>query len=393
MPAKKSISPRRWSRRSPTSSGEGLLASQGRGASAHTDNPRNVPLSLAELALSTGALVSGDGAVLISRVATLESAGADTIAFLANPKYRSQLAATRAAAVILAPDMAVHTALPKLVGENPYAIYAKVAAILHAGASVVPGAHPSAVIDTSARVASSASVGPNAVVGPNAIVGERARIGAGCVVGAGASIGDDVVLHANVSIYDHCIVGQRSIVHSGAVIGADGFGMAEENGRWLKIPQIGRVVIGADVEIGANTTIDRGAIEDTVIEDDVKLDNQIQVAHNCRIGTHTAIAGCVGIAGSTRIGKNCRIGGAAMIAGHLDICDGVVISGATQVYDSILVAGVYTAAYPALPHGQWLHVQSAVRRLPTLESRLRHLEQGASRAAGGNVPDRDKGER
>ena len=330
---------------------------------------------------------------MVSRVATLEAAGSGAIAFLANPKYRSQLAATGAAAVILSPEMAAHTALPKLVGENPYAIYAKVAAILHEVAPPAAGAHPSAIVDPKARVASSAAIGPNAVVGADAIVGERLRIGAGCVVGAGASIGDDVVLHASVTIYDRCIVGQRSILHSGAVIGADGFGMAEENGRWLKIPQLGRVVIGADVEIGANTTIDRGAIDDTVIDDDVKLDNQIQVAHNCRIGAHTAIAGCVGIAGSTRIGKNCRIGGAAMIGGHIDICDGVVISGATQVYDSISVPGVYTSAYPALPHGQWLHVQSAVRRLPALESRLRQLEQGASNARPGDAPDPGKGER
>ena len=351
-----------------------------------------MPFSLAELALSTGATLSGDGAVRVSRVATLESAGVGEIAFLANPKYRFQLATTRAAAVIVAPDMAAHTALPKLVGENPYAIYAKVAAILYPPAPLTPGVHASACAERSARIAASASVGPNAVVAADAVVGERARIGAGCVVGAGAVIGDDVILHANVTIYDACVVGSRSIVHSGVVIGADGFGMAEENGRWLKIPQIGRVVIGADVEIGANTTIDRGAIGDTVIEDDVKLDNQIQVAHNCRIGAHTAIAGCAGIAGSTRIGKNCRIGGAAMIAGHLEICDGVVISGATQVYDSILVPGVHTSAYPALPHAQWRQVQSAFRRLPTLETRLRRVEQGASVARSATMPDRGKGE-
>ncbi len=343
-----------------------------------------MPISLHELAERTGATVAGDGAVLVSHVATLESAGPGAITFLANLKYRSQLAGTRAAAVIVDPGMAGQTALPKLLSATPYAVYAKVATILHPAGPAIPGTHPTAVVDPRARVAPSASVGPHAVVGAGAVVGERARIGAGSIVGADTAIGDDAVLHANVTIYDRCIVGPRSIVHSGAVVGADGFGMAEENGRWLKIPQIGRVVIGADVEIGANTTIDRGAIDDTVIENDVKLDNQIQVGHNCRIGAHTAIAGCVGIAGSTRIGKNCRIGGAAMIAGHIVICDGVVISGASQILRSIRVPGEYTGAYPAMPHAQWRRLLAVTRRLPELEPRVRKLEEtaGGRRRAG-----------
>ncbi len=175
-------------------------------------------------------------------------------------------------------------------------------------------------------------------------------------------------------------IGARTLIHSGAVIGADGFGLADDDGRWLKIPQIGRVVIGADVEIGANTTIDRGAIDDTVIEDDVKLDNQIQIGHNCVIGAHTAIAGCVGIAGSTRIGRDCRIGGAAMIAGHLEIADGTVISAATQVFDSIREPGVYTGAFPALPHRDWKHVASQMRRLRELADRVRMLENALANA-------------
>jgi acyl-[acyl carrier protein]--UDP-N-acetylglucosamine O-acyltransferase len=189
-------------------------------------------------------------------------------------------------------------------------------------------------------VAVSATIGPLAVVGRDAVIGERAPHR--CLAASSApeaSIGADAVLHANVTVYDRCVVGPRSVLHSGAVIGADGFGMAEENGRWLKIAQIGRVVLGADVEVGANTTIDRGAIDDTVIENDVKLDNQIQVGHNCRIGAHTAIAGCVGIAGSTRIGKNCKIGGAAMIGGHIEICDDAVVSGGTAVSSSITAPG------------------------------------------------------
>ena len=337
-----------------------------------------MPIPLSELALRTGATVAGDETVLVSHVATLESAGPGAVAFFSNPKYRVQLTATRAAAVIVAPEAAGHTPLPKLVSGNPYATYAKVAAILHPAEAVAPGVHPSAVVDPEAQVASSAAIGPNAVVGARTVVGARAQIGAGCVVGPGVSIGDDVLLHANVTVYAGCVVGPRSILHAGAVIGADGFGMAEENGRWLKIPQIGRVVIGSDVEIGANTTIDRGALDDTVIEDDVKLDNQIQIGHNCRVGAHTAIAGCVGIAGSTRIGRNCRIGGAAMVQGHIEICDGVVISGGTGVDKSITVPGLYTGVFPMLAHAQWAQAASGVRRLRELAMRVRGLEKGAA---------------
>ena len=325
----------------------------------------------------------GDAAVLVSRVATLESAGPGAIAFLANPRYRPQLASTRASAVIVAPDMTGDTALPALVDPNPYAIFARVAAILHPRLGVVAGVHPSAVVDPQAKVAATAMVGALAVIGAGAVVGERASIGAGSVVGAGASIGDDTVLHAHVTVYDHCIVGPRSVLHSGVVIGADGFGMAEEGGRWVKIPQVGRVVIGADVEIGANTTIDRGTIDDTLIEDDVKLDNQIQIGHNCRIGRHTAIAGCVGIAGSTRIGSNCKIGGAAYINGHIEICDDVMIGGGTGVYRSITTPGIYSGSNLELPHAQWQRVQTALRTLPELLRRVRRLEQGrAAQRAG-----------
>ena len=352
-----------------------------------------MPISLSELAHRTGATLAGDGTVVVSRVSTLESAGAGAIAFLTSPRYRSLLAGTRATAVIVAPEMAGQTTLPKLVSRNPYATYAKVAMILHGPERVVGGVHPSAVIDPTARVAPTAAIGPNAVVGPRTVIGERVRIGAGTVVGADAAIGDDTLLDANVTVYDRCQVGPRGIVHSGVVIGADGFGMAEEEGRWLKIPQFGRVVVGADVEIGANTTIDRGAIDDTVIEDDVKLDNQIQVGHNCRIGAHTAIAGCVGIAGSTHIGRNCRIGGAAMIGGHLEICDNVVVSGASQVFGTISVPGEYTGAFPALPRAQWRQVASAVRRLPEIAARLRGLEKDAGDAPAGVPRERDEGER
>ncbi len=340
-----------------------------------------MPIPLAELALRIGATLDGDGAVQVSHVATLESAGPGAIVFVASRRYRAQLAATHASAAIVAPSMAGATTLPKLIDRNPYACYAKVAAILNPAPAVVAGVHPSAVIEPGAKVAPSAAIGPHAVIGAMAVIGARARVGAGSFVGAGASIGDDVTLHANVTVYERCVVGPRSILHSGAVIGADGFGMAEDNGRWVKIPQLGRVVLGADVEIGANTTIDRGAIDDTVIEDDVKLDNLIQVGHNCHIGAHTAIAGCAGIAGSTRIGRNCKIGARANINGHIEICDNVNIAGTANVHGSISVPGTYASAvFLALPHEQWRRRQYIVQRLPELARRVRRLEGGGDEA-------------
>lgn len=332
-------------------------------------------IALAEIASRVGAAVEGDGTRRVARVGTLEHAGPDAIAFLANPRYRAQLAITRAGAVIVAPADAASTALPRLVAAKPYLVYVKVATLLHPPAAVEAGIHPTAVVGDGARIDALASVGAHAVIGARAIVGARTSVGPGTVIGAGAEIGDDVTLHANVTVYDRCVVGPRTMVHSGAVIGSDGFGMAEEAGRWLRIPQVGRVVVGADCDIGANTTIDRGAIDDTVIEDDVKLDNQIHIAHNCRIGRHTAIAGCVGIAGSTHIGRNCMIGGAAAVGGHISIADGTVIGGATFVTSTIEQAGVYTGMFPALPHREWKKVAARLRRLDELADRVRALER------------------
>jgi UDP-3-O-[3-hydroxymyristoyl] glucosamine N-acyltransferase len=341
-------------------------------------SPDAVGISLRQLAERCGAELAGDGDVVIDRVATLDSAGEGAIAFLSNPKYRGRLAGTRASAVIVAPDDAQATALPKLVTANPYAAYARVAAILHPPRAPAPGVHPTAVVAGSARVAASAAIGAHAVIGERTQVGERAAVGAGTVIGEDCTVGDDCLLYPRVVVYPRSAIGPRTIVHSGAVIGADGFGMAEQDGRWIKIPQLGRVVVGADVEIGANTTIDRGAIGDTVIDEDVKLDNQIQVGHNCHIGAHTAIAGCVGIAGSTTIGRNCKIGGAAMISGHLEIADGTVISAATGVFESIRSPGVYTGSFPALPHREWKRVAAAARRLRSILERLRALERAES---------------
>ena len=336
-------------------------------------------ISLRELAGRCGAELAGDGEVRIDRVATLDGAEKGAIAFLSNPKYRSRLATTRASAVIVAPADASATALPRLIAQNPYAIYARVAAILHPTRTATPGTHPTAQIGAGARLAASAAIAAHAVIGERSVVGERAGIGACTVIGEDCSIGDDCMLYPHVVLYAGTQIGPRTIIHSGAVIGADGFGMAEEGGRWLKVPQVGRTLIGADVEIGANTTIDRGAIGDTVIEDDVKLDNQIQIGHNCRIGAHTAIAGCAGIAGSTTIGRNCKIGGAAMIAGHLELADGTVVSACSALFESIHTPGTYTGTFPALPHREWRHVASAMRRLRSIVERLRALERAAGK--------------
>jgi UDP-3-O-[3-hydroxymyristoyl] glucosamine N-acyltransferase len=339
---------------------------------------RAVPSSgvaLSTLAAHTGARLEGDGATIVRRVGTLEHAAPDAIAFLANPKYRNQLRSTRAAAVIVGPDDAVSTSLPKLVSANPYATYAKVAALLYPAAAPTAGVHASAIVDPGARIAADASIGAYAVVGARASIAAGASVGPGCVIGDDASIGERTVLYANVVVYPRCAIGARTVVHAGAVIGADGFGMAEEGGRWLRIPQVGRVVIGDDCDVGANTTIDRGAIDDTVIEDDVKLDNQIQIGHNCTIGSHTAIAGCVGVAGSVRIGRNCRIGGAAMISGHLTLPEGTVVSGGTFVAATPDAPGVYTGVFPTLPHRHWRKVASQLRHLDELAERVRALEK------------------
>jgi UDP-3-O-[3-hydroxymyristoyl] glucosamine N-acyltransferase len=313
--------------------------------------------TLAEIASRFGGRVAGDPRVLIRRVGTLERAGEGEIAFLAHPRYRARLAGTRAAAVILDSETEALTTRPRIVCENPYAYFARVSQLLNPAAPQAPGAHPSAVVARSARLGARVSVGP------------------GCVIGEDVSVGDDSCLHPSVSIYHGCRVGARAILHSGVVIGADGFGLAREGGQWLKIPQIGRVVIGDDVEIGANTTIDRGAIEDTVIGDGVKLDNQIQIGHNCRVGAHTAMAGCVAVAGSTEIGQRCIIGAGALILGHLSICDDVEVSAATVISRSIRKPGTYTGMFPFDENASWARNTALVRHLAELAARVRALEK------------------
>jgi UDP-3-O-[3-hydroxymyristoyl] glucosamine N-acyltransferase len=337
---------------------------------------------LAEIVQRFGGELLGDPDVMITQVATLETAGPGHISFFSNPRYRKQLEHTRAEAVILTPEVADATQRARIVCKDPYAYFARLSALLNPPSAVVPGIHASAAIDASARISAKASIGPGVSIGARCEIGDGTLIEAGCVLGAGVRVGSECRLYGNVSIYHDCIVGDRVLLHSGAVIGADGFGLAWDNGRWNKIPQIGRVVVGNDVEVGANTTIDRGALDDTVIEDGVKLDNQIQIGHNCHIGAHTAIAGCTGIAGSTRIGRYCRIGGSAMIGGHLEIVDGVEISGGTTVPKSILKAGTYTSLFPISLHRDWLRNASHLRHLDDLIGRVRELERELTELQG-----------
>ena len=345
-------------------------------------------ITLEELASLVGATLAGDGAVIIRNVATLENATADSIAFLSNAKYRSRLATTGAAAVIVAPADVDATPLPKLVHANPYATYARVAWILYPAKPPAPGIDPTARIARDASIDPSATIGPYAVIGAGARIGARATVAAHCVIGEEVTIADDAQLYPHVTVYARCTVGARTVIHSGAVIGADGFGMAEDAGRWIKIPQVGRALIGDDCEIGANTTIDRGAIGDTVIEDDVKLDNQIQIGHNCRIGAHTAIAGCTGIAGSTTVGRNVRIGGAAGIGGHLTIADGAVIAGATTVIGNVDVPGVYMSVFPLMQQDEWRRAAVEIRRIRALVARVTELERALKSLASAEGDDR-----
>ena len=322
-----------------------------------------MPLRLDRIVAALGGDLAGDGGIEVSGIAPLDRAGAGELAFLSNPKYRGQLAGTKAAAVILAPDALAACPVPAIVTPQPYLYFARAAQLLNPETRPSPGIHPSAVVES--EVPGSASVGPGAWIGRDVEVGEHA------------------VIHANVSIYPGCRIGARAIVHSGAVIGSDGFGFARETtGEWVKIPQTGRVIVGDDVEIGANTTIDRGALGDTVIEEGVKLDNQIQVAHNVRIGAHSALAGCVGIAGSANIGRRCTIGGGAIILGHLTLADDVNVSSGTLVAKSIAKPGTYTGTVPFLSHDEWLknfarlrHLDSMADKIRALEGRLAELEK------------------
>ena len=321
--------------------------------------------TLGELAQRFGLELRGDASRAITGVATLASANANQLGFLANPRYRRELAATRAGALVLRADAAAGWAGDALVVRDPYASFARIAALFEPHAPVAPGIHPSAVIAPDADVSPQAQIGPHASVGPRSRVLRGARIGPGCVIGENCTIGEDCELVARVTLVRNVRLGARVRIHPGAVLGADGFGLAMHEGHWIKVPQLGGVRIGDDCEIGANTTIDRGALEDTVLENDVRLDNLIQVGHNVVIGAHTAMAGCVAVAGSTRIGRYCLIGGAAGIAGHLEVADRVTVQAMSFVTRSITEPGVYGSAVPAREARAWTRTLARLNRLDT----------------------------
>jgi UDP-3-O-[3-hydroxymyristoyl] glucosamine N-acyltransferase len=336
---------------------------------------------LAEIVSSLGGELVGDPDTRVERVAALEHAGPGDLSFLSNPRFRRHLQGTRAAAVIVTSEERGATKVPRILSDNPYLYFARVAQLFNPEVRPAPGIHTSAVVEAGAAVPASAAVGAGCYVGKSVRLGERVVLGPGCVIGEGAQVGEDSILHSSVTIYPRCVVGKRAIVHAGVVIGADGFGMAPENGRWVKIPQTGRAVIGDDVEIGANTTVDRGTLDDTVIEDGVKLDNQIQIGHNVHVGAHTIMAACVGIAGSTRIGRHCAIGGGARIWGHIEIADRVNISATAEVMKSIERAGTYTGVLPAAESREWAKMVAHLRGLDRLAGRVRELERQLSKPA------------
>jgi UDP-3-O-[3-hydroxymyristoyl] glucosamine N-acyltransferase len=330
--------------------------------------------TLEQLAARFGLRVHGDGAVRVSGVGTLERAGPGQVAFLANPLYRRQLAGTGAAAVVLREADAGQSPAPCLLAADPYAAFARIAALFEPRREAPAGIHPTAVVDPAARVAPGASIGPQAYVGPGCVVDDGASIGPGCVLLEDCEVGAGSELLARVTLVARVRLGRRVRVHPGAVIGAEGFGLAMAEGRWLKVPQLGGVRIGDDCEIGANTCIDRGAIEDTVLEEDVRLDNQIQVGHNVHIGAHTAMAGCVAIAGSARIGRYCLIGGGVGMVGHIEIGDRVTVTARSLVTHSIAGPGEYSSGTPLQPTREWRRNAARFKQLDELARKIAALE-------------------
>jgi UDP-3-O-[3-hydroxymyristoyl] glucosamine N-acyltransferase len=350
-------------------------------------------MTLDELVRRFGGEVVGNREQQVGALAPLDQAGPQQLAFLANPKYLSQVETTSAGAVLIAADdlekLGSREGRNFIVTPNPYAYFARVAQMfIDLAAPKTPaGVHPSAVIDPAAQVAASAMIGPHVVVEAGAVVGEGVRLDAGVFVGRGTRIGDGSHLYPNVCVYHGCRIGPRAIIHSGAVIGSDGFGFAPDfvgegdarTGSWVKIPQVGGVSIGADVEIGANTTIDRGAMADTIVDECVKIDNLVQIGHNCKIGAYTVIAGCAGIAGSTTIGRHCLIGGAVGIAGHVTLADHVIVTAKSGVSKSLLKPGMYTSAFPAVEHADWNKSAALMRNLDKLRDRIKALEAAAAK--------------
>ncbi|MEO2280834.1 UDP-3-O-(3-hydroxymyristoyl)glucosamine N-acyltransferase [Pseudoalteromonas pernae] len=331
-------------------------------------------ISLAEIATHLGAELVGDGTLVVSGIQTLEKAKSDHISFLANKKYRSQLATTQAGAVMLSAADAEHFDGNKLVCKDPYVAYAKLAQFIDSTPASASGIHPTAVISPDAQVSESANIGPMAVIEAGAVIGEHAQIGSHCFIGQNACIGAYTKLWNNVTIYHEVKLGEHCLVQASTVIGADGFGYANERGQWVKIPQLGSVIIGDHVEIGASTTIDRGAIDDTVIHSNVIIDNQCQIAHNVEICEGTAIAGCSVIAGSTKIGRYCQIGGLSGITGHVEICDQVVLTGRSMVTSGISEPGIYSSGLPHVTNKEWRRTIAHLRNIGDMNKRIKALE-------------------
>lgn len=331
--------------------------------------------TLLELAQLLSAELHGDGAEIISAVATLENAASGQITFLSNSKYRKYLQQTKASVVLLTAADVEFCPVAALVVPDPYVAFAKVAQLLDNTPRAATGIAPTAQVAADAKLGRDVAIGHHVVISAGAVIGDNVQIGPGCFIGEGAVIGAGCKIWANVSIYHRVRLGADCIVHSGAVLGADGFGFANQRGNWLKIPQVGTVVIGDRCEIGASTTIDRGALEDTVIGTNCIIDNQVQIAHNVQIGDHTAIAGCTVVAGSTKIGKYCIIGGACAINGHMEICDGVQITGMSMIIKSITEKGIYSSGMPAATNLEWRKNSARYRQLDQMYQRLRELEQ------------------
>ncbi|WP_240124907.1 UDP-3-O-(3-hydroxymyristoyl)glucosamine N-acyltransferase [Thermomonas alba] len=305
----------------------------------------------------------------VQGVATLASADPSQLSFLANPRYRSQLAHTRAGVVVLRAEDAEAFAGTALVARDPYAAFARIAALFEPRPAHVPGIHSTAVVAPDALVAPSASIGPHVVIGARSRIAAGAVVGPGCVIGEDCEVGEQCELQARVTLLTRVRLGKRVRILPGAVLGAAGFGLAMDSGHWINVPQLGGVVIGDDCEIGANTTIDRGALGDTVLEEDVRLDNQIQIGHNVRIGAHTAMAGCSAVAGSAKIGRYCLIGGGAGILGHLELCDHVVVTAMSLVTHSIRTPGEYSSGTPLMDNRSWRKSAARFKQLDRIARR------------------------
>ena len=335
--------------------------------------------TLGEIAAEINAELQGDPTDEIINVASLHNSAPGDLTFYVNKRYLADLETTRASAVVLAAADAPTCPTARLVATDPYLAYAKAARFLNPVAQFTPGSHPSAVVDAAADIADDCYIGANSVIGENVVIGSGTYVGPGCIIGANAVIGSHCRLHANVTLMERVEIGMRVLLHPGVVIGADGYGIANDSGRWLKIPQLGNVVIRDDVEIGANTTIDRGALESTVIENGVKIDNQVQIGHNTRIGEHTAIAGAAVVAGSVTIGRRCMIGGASAISGHIEITDDVVITGMSGVPNSIKEAGVYSSGVPITDNSTWRKNMARFRNLDDLARKIARMEKQAGK--------------